>query len=190
MVVRAGSDKLFENAKSIGWGIFLILGLAGISHVVKTFAWRLNLPGEINKVSFSRTLGLRLVSEAIGQFGFLGQVVGDATRVSFLTSELPASSIISSVTLDRGLFMLSGLFVTIAGLVAVVFVPTISRRITTLCESVRDRARGLGRAVGVGCSARLASAVGHCTNGRARPMAEGLATAQGVRDSICRGTAA
>ena len=126
MVVRAGSDKLLENAKSIGWGIFLILGLAGISHVVKTFAWRLNLPGEINKVSFSRTLGLRLVSEAIGQFGFLGQVVGDATRVSFLTSELPASSIISSVTLDRGLFMLSGLFVTIAGLVAVVFVPTIS----------------------------------------------------------------
>ena len=127
MVVRAGSDKLLENAKSIGWGIFLILGLAGISHVVKTFAWRLNLPGEINKVSFSRTLGLRLVSEAIGQLGFLGQVVGDATRVSFLTSELPASSIISSVTLDRGLFMLSGLFVTIAGLVAVVFVPTISR---------------------------------------------------------------
>jgi phosphatidylglycerophosphate synthase len=127
MVVRAGSDKLLENAKSIGWGIFLILGLAGISHIVKTFAWRLNLPGEINKVSFSRTLGLRLVSEAIGQFGFLGQVVGDATRVSFLTSELPASSIISSVTLDRGLFMLSGLFVTIAGLVAVVFVPSISR---------------------------------------------------------------
>ena len=127
MVVRAGSDKLFENAKSIGWGIFLILGLAGISHVVKTFAWRLNLPSEINKVSFSRTLGLRLVSEAIGQLGFLGQVVGDATRVSFLTSELPASSIISSVTLDRGLFMLSGLSVTIAGLVAVVFLPTISR---------------------------------------------------------------
>ncbi len=127
MVVRAGSDKLLENAKSIGWGIFLILGLAGISHIVKTFAWRLNLPGEINKVSFSRTLGLRLVSEAIGQLGFLGQVVGDATRVSFLTSELPASSIISSVTLDRGLFMLSGLLVTIAGLVAVVFVPTISR---------------------------------------------------------------
>ena len=125
MVVRAGSDKLLENAKSIGWGIFLILGLAGISHIVKTFAWRLNLPGEINKVSFSRTLGLRLVSEAIGQLGFLGQVVGDATRVSFLTSELPASSIISSVTLDRGLFMLSGLLVTIAGLVAVVFVPTI-----------------------------------------------------------------
>ena len=55
-----------------------------------------------------------------------GQVVGDATRVSFLTSELPASSVISSVALDRGLFMLSGLIVTIAGLVALVFVPAIS----------------------------------------------------------------
>ncbi len=126
LIVRAGSDKLLENARTIGWGILLVLGLAGVSHLVKTWAWRLTLPGQFKKVSFSRTLGLRLVSEAIGQFGFVGQMVGDATRGSLLTSELPASGIISSVTLDRGLFMGTGLIVTIAGFAALLFMPAVS----------------------------------------------------------------
>ena len=45
LIVRAGSDKLIENARTIGWGILLVLGLAGIGHIVKTWAWRLTLPG-------------------------------------------------------------------------------------------------------------------------------------------------
>ena len=126
LVVRAGADRLIENAKVIGWGILLVLALAGISHIIKTWAWRLTLSGEFKKVPFSRTLGLRLVSEAIGQFGFVGQVVGDATRASLLTSELPVSGIISSVALDRGLFMVSGLIVTIFGLITLVFLPAVS----------------------------------------------------------------
>ena len=135
LVVRAGSDKLFDNVKTIGWGIFLVLGLAGISHLVKTWAWRLTLPGQFDKVPFSRTLGLRLVSEAIGQFGVVGQVAGEATRASLLSSELPVSGVISSVALDRGLFMVSGLIVAIAGFVALVFVPVLPRGLR-LCASV------------------------------------------------------
>jgi phosphatidylglycerophosphate synthase len=135
LVVRAGSDKLLENVKTIGWGIFLVLGLAGISHLVKTWAWRLTLPGQFDKVPFSRTLGLRLVSEAIGQFGVVGQVAGEATRASLLSSELPVSAVISSVALDRGLFMVSGLIVAIAGFVALFFVPVLSRGLR-LCASV------------------------------------------------------
>src|SRR5271166_1288058 len=126
LVRQAGTVTLLENANTIGWGMILILALAGVSHVIKTWAWRLTLPGEFKKVPFSRTLGLRLVSEALGQFGFIAQLVGDATRVSLLTSELPVSNVVSSVALDRGLFMLSGLIVTIAGLLALVFLPAVT----------------------------------------------------------------
>src|SRR5271165_5153029 len=127
LVVHVGADKLVENAKAIGWGILLVLGLAGISHVIKTWAWRLTAPGELNKVSFARTLGLRLASEALGQFGVAGQVLGDGTRASLLGSEVQTSSAISSVALDRGLFMLSGLIVMIVGLLTLMFVPTAPR---------------------------------------------------------------
>ena len=127
LILKAGSDNLLTNARSIGWGILLVLALAGVGHIVKTWAWRLTSPAEFDKVPFSRTFGLRLVSEAIGQFGFIGQMVGDATRASLLASELPPASIISSVTLDRGLFMVSGLAVTIAGFAALLFMPAVHR---------------------------------------------------------------
>jgi uncharacterized protein (TIRG00374 family) len=127
LVVHVGTDKLVENARAIGWGILLVLGLAGISHVIKTWAWRLTAPGELTKVSFARTLGLRLASESLGQFGVAGQMLGDGTRASLLGSEVQASSAISSVVLDRGLFMLSGLIVMMVGLLTLMFVPTAPR---------------------------------------------------------------
>jgi phosphatidylglycerophosphate synthase len=110
--------ELAGNAKAIGWGMLLVIALAGISHVVKTCAWRLTLRTEARKVTFARTLGLRLISEAISQFGFIGMVGGDATRLSLLGSRVTVAGAISSVVLDRSIFILSGAAVTIAGIVS------------------------------------------------------------------------
>src|SRR5215469_8055358 len=135
LVVHVGTGKLVENAKTIGWGILLVVGLAGIAHVIKTWAWRLTAPGELSKVSFARTLGLRLASEALGQFGVAGQFLGDGTRASLLGSEVQTSTAISSVALDRGLFMLTGLIVMLVGLVTLMFVPTAPRGLR-ICAGV------------------------------------------------------
>ena len=64
---------------------------------------------------------LRLVSEAAGQAGGVGQVFGDTWRVGALGAELPLADRISSVALDRTLYALSSTMVTIAGLVSVAF---------------------------------------------------------------------
>jgi uncharacterized membrane protein len=134
LVAHVGADKLVQNAKAIGWGILLVLGLAGISHVIKTWAWRLTAPGKLNKVSFVRTLGLRLASEAIGQLGVAGQMIGDGARASLLGSEVETSSAISSVALDRGLFTLSGMIVMIVGLLTLIFAPAATRVLRICCS--------------------------------------------------------
>jgi len=100
--------------------MFIVIALAGLSHVVKTWAWRLALRGEAKKVSFLRTLGLRLASEAIGQFGFVGLVFGESARVALLGPGVTAASAISSVTLDRGLFVATGALVTVAGILVAI----------------------------------------------------------------------
>ena len=119
-------SALAGNAKAIGWGMLVVLTLGGFSHVVKTWAWRLTMLGEARNVSFGRTLGLRLISEAIGQLGVIGMVGGEATRVSLLGSGVSVAGAISSVTLDRGLFILAGALVTIAGIVSLLFVVSVS----------------------------------------------------------------
>jgi phosphatidylglycerophosphate synthase len=99
----------------LGWGLAVVIGLGGLSHVLKAWAWRLALPGNVH-YPFSRMFGLRLVSEAIGQLGFPGVVAGEATRVGLLGSAVPLDSRILSVTLDRGLFIVCGAIVTACGI--------------------------------------------------------------------------
>jgi phosphatidylglycerophosphate synthase len=109
--------------------MLLVIALGGFAHVVRTWAWRLTLLGESRKVSFGRTFGLRLVSEAIGQFGFVGMLGGEATRVSLLGSGVSLAGAISSVALDRTLFILAGAVVTIAGVVGLLFAVAVSHAV-------------------------------------------------------------
>ncbi len=120
LIERAGPSRLLQNARTIGWGMLVVIALAGISHIVKTCAWRLALLGEAKKVSFWRTLALRLISEAIGQLGFVGLVFGESTRVALLGPEVQVSSAISSVTLDRGLFTASSSVVLVTGILVAI----------------------------------------------------------------------
>jgi phosphatidylglycerophosphate synthase len=63
-------------------------------------------------------LQLRLASEAAGQAGALGLMLGEGLRVSALGDKIPIDSRISSVTLDRAMFIASGAIVSIVGAVA------------------------------------------------------------------------
>jgi len=120
LIWQAGPSKLLENVVKLGWGFMWVLALAGVSHVARAWAWRLTLDHHMHKTSFLRLLGLRLGAEAAGQLGLIGQTFGDSIRVSQLSPEIPLANGLASVTLDRGLYILTGMIVLIAGLVAAV----------------------------------------------------------------------
>jgi phosphatidylglycerophosphate synthase len=121
LVRRAGPSALLAGIASVGWGLLMVLALAGLSHVVRTWAWRLTLLDARRRPSFGRMLALRLVSEAAGQVGVFGQIFGDTWRVAKLGAELPLAGRITSVALDRALFTLSSTLATIAGVTSVAF---------------------------------------------------------------------
>jgi phosphatidylglycerophosphate synthase len=122
LVHRAGPEKIVESMATLGWGLGLVIAWGGVAHVVKTWAWRITLLHEKHQVSFARMLGLRLASEAVGQFGGFAQLFGEGLRVSLLGPAMPLASGITSVTLDRALFVLSAAVVSIVGLSAVLII--------------------------------------------------------------------
>ncbi|WP_433968556.1 lysylphosphatidylglycerol synthase domain-containing protein [Tunturiibacter gelidiferens] len=122
LIWRVGPGSLLENISTLGWGLALIVALGGVAHLVKTWAWRLTLTGGRGGVSFTRMLQLRLASEAPGQAGALGLMFGEGLRVSALGSKIPIDSRISSVTLDRAMFIASGAIVSLVGTVAALLV--------------------------------------------------------------------
>jgi phosphatidylglycerophosphate synthase/choline kinase len=118
LIWRAGPSRLWKSLSELGWGIILVLALAGVSHLARTWGWRLTLGDDQHKISFSRLVGLRLGAEAAGQLGILGQTLGDSVRVSRMSAEIPVASGLASVTLDRGLYVVTGIVTTIAGILA------------------------------------------------------------------------
>ena len=127
LVLRTGTATVIQQVRTIGWGFVLILVLGGFGHLIKTWAWRLTFGCEISNVSFARTFGLRLISEAIAILGLPGQVVGEAARVSLLGSDVPIANSISSVTLDRGLYIVTSAIVTVGGTIAALLLVPLSR---------------------------------------------------------------
>src|SRR5258708_19142159 len=118
LIWRTGPSKLCKSLSELGCGILLVIALAGGAHLARTCGWRITLGEDQHKISFSRLLGLRLGAEAGGQLGILGQTLGDSVRVSRMSAEIPVASGLASVTLDRGLYVATGIVTTIAGILA------------------------------------------------------------------------
>ena len=122
LIQRAGPAKLLASMVALGWGLALVIAWGGVAHILKTWAWRLTLLDGKHQVSFARMLGLRLSSEAVGQFGGLAQLFGEGLRVSLLGPAIPLSNGIASVTIDRAFFVVSAAAVSFVGLSAVLMV--------------------------------------------------------------------
>lgn len=118
LVFRVGPGMLLKQTLKVGWGMVLIFLLGGCAHLIKTWAWQLTFRSEFRAaIPLRRAFRLRLISEAIGQFGVAGQVVGEGMRVSMLGPSVPVAVGISSATIDRGLYTISAAIVGIAGLI-------------------------------------------------------------------------
>jgi uncharacterized protein (TIRG00374 family) len=122
LIRRVGPEKIAEDIATVGWGLALVIALGGVSHVVKTFAWRMTLTGWVGRVSLLRMFQLRVASEAVGQVGVLGQLFGEGLRISAYDASIPIDRRISSVILDRALFIVTGAIVSAAGIAAALLV--------------------------------------------------------------------
>ena len=118
LVWHAGPNNLWHNLFSLGWGFVLVVALSGVSHLARTWAWQMTLGKHRHKISFPRLVELRLGAEAAGQLGILGQTFGDSVRVSHLNRKIQMADSLASVTLDRGLYLVTGIIVIVGGLLA------------------------------------------------------------------------
>jgi hypothetical protein len=100
----------------VGWGFSLIIILGGLSQVIRTCAWRQTITYDIKGLRWSRCIGTQLASDACGQLGFAGKMVGEGIRVSLLSPVVPADRGISSCAIDGGLHVLTAAVVAVMGI--------------------------------------------------------------------------
>ena len=116
MVFRIGPGAVWEQVQAIGWGFVLIIALGGFLQLVRTCAWRQTITYDITGLPWSRSIGVQLASDACGQLGFAGKMVGEGIRVSLLSSIVPVARGISSCAIDGGLHLLTAAVVAALGI--------------------------------------------------------------------------
>jgi hypothetical protein len=118
MVFRTGPEAVWKQIQGIGWGLAVIILLGGLAQLVKTWAWRQTFACDISALSWSRSVGAQLASDAVGQFGFAGKLLGEGLRVSMLGATVPLADGISSSAIDGGLHTFTAAVVTVLGITA------------------------------------------------------------------------
>ena len=128
MVFRSGPGAVWKQVHTVGWGLVLIIVLGGCSQLIKTGAWRQTFACDIRALSWSRSFDAQLVSDAVGQLGFAGKLLGEGLRVSMLGSAVPLANGISSSAIDGGLHTFTAVVVTVLGITATLLLAPLDSR--------------------------------------------------------------
>jgi len=116
LVFRTGPVVIWKQVQAVGWGFSLIIILGGLSQVIRTCAWRQTITYDIKGLRWSRSIGAQLASDACGQLGFAGKMVGEGIRVSLLSPDVPVDRGISSCAIDGGMHLLTAAVVAALGI--------------------------------------------------------------------------
>ncbi len=126
LVFRSGPAVVWKQLHGVGWGVALIIAVGGLSHVIKTCAWRQAFTCDIGGLSWPRSFVGQLISDAAGQFGLAGKVIGEGMRISLLGRAVPLSNALSAGAIDGGLHSFSAVLVTVSAITATLLVATLS----------------------------------------------------------------
>jgi Lysylphosphatidylglycerol synthase TM region len=120
LVFWTGPQVVWKQAQVVGRGFPLIIILGGLSQLIRTCAWRQTITYDIKGLRWSRSIGAQLASDACGQLGFAGKMVGEGLRVSLLSPVVPVARGISSCAIEGGMHLLTAAVVAVLGIIVTV----------------------------------------------------------------------
>ena len=117
VINRVGVQPLFDALLRIGFGFFVIVGLSGLRHVLRTISMRAAVPPEHRRITFRQAFAARLGGEAISFLTFTGPLLGEATKVALLRKRVPLTYGVPALVVDNLLYNLSVIFFILSGAV-------------------------------------------------------------------------
>ena len=115
VINRVGVQPLFDALLRIGFGFFVIIGLSGLRHFLRTIAMRAAVPAEHRRITFRQAFAARLGGEAISFLTFTGPLLGEATKVALLRKRIPLTYGVPALVVDNLLYNLSVVFFVLSG---------------------------------------------------------------------------
>ncbi|HWC16095.1 MAG TPA: hypothetical protein VG498_03745, partial [Terriglobales bacterium] len=116
LVLRVGPEVVWSQVHKVGLGLALIIILGGFGHFIRCWVWRLALVCDISALSWARSFGACLASEALGQLGVGGKALGEGVRIALLRPAVPLPNAISSSAIDGVIHLGTSAIVMLSGI--------------------------------------------------------------------------
>lgn len=126
-VRRAGVADIVEGIRRVGWGLVLILGLAGLRFVIRAECWRLCLPPTV-AFPLPRALAAFLAGDAVGNVTPLGLLASEPTKVLLTRHHLAPREAIASLAVENFVYAASVIAMVGIGLIVLVTGVPLPRR--------------------------------------------------------------
>jgi len=116
-VRRAGVADIVDGIRRVGWGLVLILGLAGFRFLIRAECWRLCLPPTVS-FPLPRALAAFLAGDAVGSVTPLGLLASEPTKVLLTRHHLAPREAIASLAVENFVYAASVIVMIGIGLIA------------------------------------------------------------------------
>jgi hypothetical protein len=103
---QAGVSQIVEHVKGIGWGLVLILLLAGVRFMLRAEAWRLCTPVG-SRLTLWQAFMAFVAGDALGNITPLGLIASEPTKVFLTRHHLATRQSIASLAADNLVYVLS-----------------------------------------------------------------------------------
>ena len=121
-VDRAGISEILDGIQRVGWGLLVILALAGLRFVLRAECWRLCVP-PTTRLTRGQAFSAFLAGDAVGNVTPLGMLASEPTKVLLSRRHLAAREAVSSLALENVVYAAS--VVTMIGIGVVVTLATL-----------------------------------------------------------------
>jgi hypothetical protein len=115
-VRRAGVSEIIEAVQRVGWGLVLILGVAGLRFIVRAECWRWCLPPG-TPFPLRRAFAAFLAGDAVGNITPLGLLASEPTKVLLTRHHLATREAVASLAVENLVYAASVLAMVAIGLI-------------------------------------------------------------------------
>lgn len=113
---RAGVAEITEAIRRVGWGLLVILALAGVRFLIRAQCWRWCLPPDTT-FPFPRAFAAFLAGDAVGNITPLGLLASEPTKVLLTRHHLATRESVASLAVENLVYAASVLTMVAAGLI-------------------------------------------------------------------------
>jgi hypothetical protein len=123
VVRRAGVGEILDGIQRVGWGLSLILALAGLRFAVRAACWRLCMPAAA-RLTYQRAFSAFLAGDAVGSVTPLGLLASEPTKIFLTRHDLAPRDSLASLATENLIYGAS--IVTILAIAAGIVLATVT----------------------------------------------------------------